>query len=1443
MLIYRRESLLKEKVLYNLSNLLFKRENKKMRGEKKILYFEIFLILLITFLSFSFVFSADPGHSAPAIGPGTFESGNFIFPQNLSVLGNVGIGTTSPSYKLDVNGTARITGATYLENSKCPAGQVLTTDSSTGLVSCTSISGVGGISGSGTSNYLAKFNGTNSITNSVIYESGGNVGIGTTSPSGKLNINIGDLIFTYGSNYGNWRYGAKISTLDRLKGRQINNNPDFLEGTSGYNIYDNAGSGSISFSLINDDTAPNSAGRVLQINHSNVGSPSPGWGGFYKGFARCSGTSVGQCYREGNRIVYRIWAKIPSGYTINFASNSYGSGGNYQWLSSQAGTGNWEEYIGVQTIGSGGTFSSTGFWYITGGTRPFTWYVASVDIIDIDQPADVDRASELNVGYKKDVSLGTGNLLTTQSTYLAVDGGNVGIGTASPSYKLDVNGTARITGATYLENSKCPAGQVLTADPSTGLVSCTSISGVGGISGGGTSNYLAKFNGTNSITNSVIYESGGNVGIGTTSPENAEGWYKVLDVYGSGHSKIIATTSSVQTGIWSHNSGFYGAPAGGISGTKTNHPFSLITNGSARLTISNNGNVGIGTTSPDSTLHVIGGVCIEASDSGCSQSAGNLKATTIYQGNNQVLDSATSFSGNVTGSYNSLNLAPNSVDSSKVVDNSLTANDIAPNAITSAGGELDSSVAGNGLSLSSGALSVNTLSGGGIEISSDSLSLIRSCSSNQVLKWDGSNWVCSNDLNSGGNITGSGLQNALAYWTSSSSIGSFSWGTSGQVLQSSGSGAQPTWVDKSSFANTHTHDAANITSGTLGLARGGTGADLSAASNLPIKKSGSSLTAAAIDLSGSEVTNTLPATRGGTGISGAGGTANRVLLTTDGNSWSAGQVNLGTSMITGTLGVSNGGTGLTTSPDDNIMIGSGSAWQLKALPSCTSGKLLYDTSTNSFSCGTDLTDDSVSGSELDGVFSSTGILARIGSASYTTRTINGTSGRIIVTNGDAISGNPTIDLATTGVSAGTYGSSTQIPQIQIDSYGRITSASNVALSFTETDPRWTSNWSGLTVDRLVVRSTTGLTSSISSANVANSVTDEVGSGALVFGTSPTFTTDIRINDANTKITEGSGNSIRIQTDSGYVDVGPQNTGWSHFSTDRNRFYFNKGITVDTGQIGSYNGDLQLQTSGVTRMTILNSTGYVGIGIGSPVGILDILPDYAVTLRSANANYYGGFRWDTYGGETLIMAVKNSSSKIMIATGHDIVANQGSNNRIPSNPELTIYNGKVGIGTTNPGAKLSVSGGVGIGSSYASTSVSDGNLIVSGNVGIGTSNPQNTLNVIGSFNVTGATYLGNSKCSAGQVLTADASTGLVSCTSVSTLSGSGTAGNITRWSGASSLTNSVVYESGGNVGIGTTSPSQKLSVAGNISVNNAIVKDSAASDLIINANGGSVIVLL
>jgi len=75
--------------------------------------------------------------------------------------------------------------------------------------------------------------------------------------------------------------------------------------------------------------------------------------------------------------------------------------------------------------------------------------------------------------------------------------------------------------------------------------------------------------------------------------------------------------------------------------------------------------------------------------------------------------------------------------------------------------------------------------------------------------------------------------------------------------------------------------------------------------------------------------------------------------------------------------------------------------------------------------------------------SSTGLLG-VSGGSFTSRAIAGTSGNIGVTNGDASTGNPTINLIATGTSTGTFGSTTAIPVVTVDAYGRITSISTAS---------------------------------------------------------------------------------------------------------------------------------------------------------------------------------------------------------------------------------------------------------------------------------------------------------------------------------------------------------------------------------------------------------------
>ncbi|MBT9168766.1 MAG: hypothetical protein DDT19_02114 [Syntrophomonadaceae bacterium] len=146
---------------------------------------------------------------------------------------------------------------------------------------------------------------------------------------------------------------------------------------------------------------------------------------------------------------------------------------------------------------------------------------------------------------------------------------------------------------------------------------------VGGLGGSGTINRVARFTGASTLGNSVIFDTGTNIGIGTTTPStrldvqgslfvgggtfsNADGWASVIDLLGGDHSRLSVRTAGIDLRLASHAWGWAGSPAGSVVGTQSNHPLSFMTNGASRVTIDVSGNVGIRTTSPTARLHVLG---------------------------------------------------------------------------------------------------------------------------------------------------------------------------------------------------------------------------------------------------------------------------------------------------------------------------------------------------------------------------------------------------------------------------------------------------------------------------------------------------------------------------------------------------------------------------------------------------------------------------------------------------------------------------------------------------------------------------------------------------------------------------------------------------------------------------------------------------------------------
>lgn len=91
----------------------------------------------------------------------------------------------------------------------------------------------------------------------------------------------------------------------------------------------------------------------------------------------------------------------------------------------------------------------------------------------------------------------------------------------------------------------------------------------------------------------------------------------------------------------------------------------------------------------------------------------------------------------------------------------------------------------------------------------------------------------------------------------------------------------------------------------------------------------------------------------------------------------------------------------------------------------------------------------------------------------------------------------------------------------------------------------------------------------------------------------------------------SHNINRLETQWGYIDVGPQNSGWAHINTNMSKFYFNKPIVSGTGSFGAYsNNDLKFKVGetssfGSTAMTIKSLNSNVGIGTTNPLSRLHL----------------------------------------------------------------------------------------------------------------------------------------------------------------------------------------------------------------------------------------------
>ena len=253
--------------------------------------------------------------------------------------------------------------------------------------------------------------------------------------SGNISWNAAGAV-TFGASVTiQWTTG--ITTAKELAsamafGKMLYRDPTFINGNNSMGIYNNTSSGMVTHTRLADSTAPNDSGYVIQIK--TTGTASPNNGGFYFG-TMCSNRKV---------FIARIIAKIPVGHNLLFGSNSIGTGGSSRWLTANAGTGDWCEYIYKVVCGTS-NFSTTHYYYLDGtqGTSdaPVVWQVAYATVFDLTSAEKYTTTIDANGVY-------TGTVKANQvivDSALVVGGssynGSISVRDASNSVKVTLDRT------------------------------------------------------------------------------------------------------------------------------------------------------------------------------------------------------------------------------------------------------------------------------------------------------------------------------------------------------------------------------------------------------------------------------------------------------------------------------------------------------------------------------------------------------------------------------------------------------------------------------------------------------------------------------------------------------------------------------------------------------------------------------------------------------------------------------------------------------------------------------------------------------------------------------------------------------------------------------------------------------------------------------------------